>query len=495
VYDVPRPDPRLEQRPEVPPMKRLAVMGLLPAMLLAQETVAPTVDEKVGPVRGTDRGDYNLTQSWEFGYRFSSVGGDEGKYRSDVNYRNGIRLLSGSLSVNSKDGKGRLFDQFTLFTQGLGNDPYESATVRLEKNRWYRYDLLWRQNDYFNPALVTSNGTHAENSTQRWQDHDLTLFPQRHYRLRAGYSRVKQTGPALTSTALFDDRSDVYPVFRNIYRQFDDYRVGGDIDFKGFRLTIQKRWEFYKEDTKDDQTLAERGTGPATLQSFQRAAPYRGQTPAWMGNLFGETGWLLVNGRFTYASTVGDFIQSESPIGTDRFGSAQNRQILVRGRGIRPVVTGDFTVSLFPASRVTITNQTGASSTRMVGNNFYQQYDNSTFSYSSLAFQTLNLRLVTNATDVHFRITKKFDVVGGFRYSDREIHSVENSQITGSPWDGETFDQYNHTKAGFIALNWLPIKNLRLHAESEFGTNDNPFTPISQRDYHSVRAKAQYRAK
>jgi len=74
--------------------------------LAAQETVAPTVDEKVGSARGANKGDFNIVQSWELGYRFNSVGGDAGKYQSYVNYRNGVRLLSGSLYVNSKDGKG-----------------------------------------------------------------------------------------------------------------------------------------------------------------------------------------------------------------------------------------------------------------------------------------------------------------------------------------------------------------------------------------------------
>lgn len=469
-------------------MRTLTVITvLLPAVLAAQETVAPTVDSKVGSARGTNKGNYNIVQSWELGYRFASVGGDEGKYQSDVNYGNGIRLLSGSLGVNSKDGKGRWFDDFLLSTQGLGNDPYQSATVRLQKNRWYRYDLSWRQNDYLNPGLVVSNGTHLENTTRRWQDHDLVLFPQRHFRLKAGYSRVKQDGPALTTLQLFDSRGEIYPMFRNIYRQFDDYRVGGDVDFKGFRLTIQRRWEFYKEDTKDE--------GATGLQAFSRAEPYRGRTPAWLGNIFGERSWIIVNGRFTYSSTVGDFIQNEAAIGTDRFGAAQNRQILVRGRGSRPVATGDFTLTLLPMSRLTIINHTSAANTRMVGNNYYEQYDNNTQAYFGNAFQSLGLKLVTNSTDVRLRFTKRFDVFGGFRYADRTIRSVENSIFPPGPWDGVTAEQNNTTKAGIVGVNWMVTKNLRLHAESEFGTNNNPFTPISLRDYHAVRARGQYRTK
>ena len=67
----------------------------------AQETVAPTVGETTLPPRGEDAGNYNVVQSWELGYRFATIGGDEGKYRSDVNFGNGVRLLSSYLTINS----------------------------------------------------------------------------------------------------------------------------------------------------------------------------------------------------------------------------------------------------------------------------------------------------------------------------------------------------------------------------------------------------------
>ena len=135
-------------------MRKLLISLLLLPRLFAQDTVAPTVGEQVGPARGENSGDYNIVQSWELGYRYSLIGGDEGKYRSDVNFGNGVRLLSSNLTINSKDGHGKLYDEIVLTTQGLGNDPYESATLRVQKNGLYRYDMQWRLNSYFNPGLV-----------------------------------------------------------------------------------------------------------------------------------------------------------------------------------------------------------------------------------------------------------------------------------------------------------------------------------------------------
>ena len=180
-------------------MRRGLIFAVLLPALWAQDTVAPTTNESVGPARGENTGDYNIVQSWELGYRYALIGGDEQKYRSDVNFGNGIRLLSSYLSVNSKDGHGKLFDEIVLTTQGLGNDPYESATLRVQKNGLYRYDMHWRSNDYFNPGLTTAEGLHLENLNQRWQDHDLILFPTSAVRFNAGFSANNEQGPALST--------------------------------------------------------------------------------------------------------------------------------------------------------------------------------------------------------------------------------------------------------------------------------------------------------
>jgi len=267
---------------------------LLGASLLvnAQETVAPTTGETVGPTRGENVGDYNIVQSWELGYRYHLVGGDEGKYRSDVNYGNGVRLLSSFLAINSKDGHGKLYDEIVLTTQGLGNDPYQTAALRIQKNGLYRYDMLWRENDYYNPGLATAAGLHLQNLSQRWQDHDLVLFPKAKLQFRAGFSRNKEDGPALSTSNLFEsERGDIFTLFSNVQRAYTYYRVGADADFFGIKFSVLGRWEFYKEDTPYTLGGSSAGLNPTdttTLTSFNRAAPIHGETPGVTGHLTTE---------------------------------------------------------------------------------------------------------------------------------------------------------------------------------------------------------------
>ena len=95
---------------------RLLLIGCFAAALWAQPTVAPT-DVATGPERGVNTARYNVRQSFELGYRFRTVDGNEGMYRGTVNYGSGLRLLGTSLSVQSREGHGGLFDQIQLTRQ------------------------------------------------------------------------------------------------------------------------------------------------------------------------------------------------------------------------------------------------------------------------------------------------------------------------------------------------------------------------------------------
>src|SRR5436190_5704358 len=144
MHHLSRRTARIQQRPVLPEvnamMKTLYITLAALGALHAQQPVAPTTEQSGSP-RGENSGNYNITNSFETGYRWSLVGGNLGEYRSDVNFGNGLRLLSSSLSVDSKDGHGHYFDQILLNTLGLGNDPYQAVNLRIQKNGLYRYDM------------------------------------------------------------------------------------------------------------------------------------------------------------------------------------------------------------------------------------------------------------------------------------------------------------------------------------------------------------------
>ena len=474
----------------------LAIALLAASSLAAQPTVAPST-EPVGSARGQDNGNYNVVNSFETGYRFHSVDGNPLRYRSDVNFGNGIRLLGSNLTVNSKDGHGRLFDEIILSTQGLGNDPYQSAMLRIQHNRWYRYDLLWRSNEYFNPGLASAVGGHLLDTTRQLQDHDFTLFPQSRFRLIAGYSRNSQTGPGLSSINLFDSLGDQFSYFAGIDRRQREFRLGGEVLAAGFKLHVMRGWQRFEDSTSYRLDAPTPGANPndrLVLNSLSRSEPYSGSTPFWRGAIVKEgKSWYTVNARFSYAGTQRGFTFDEAVAGAGRTGAATIRQILVTGSGRRPLSTGSVTLSLFPTRSWTLTNHTAFHQTGMDGNASYREINNATSTFSVVYFQNLALRTFVNNSEASYQARKWLGVFGGYRYSNRRIQSVE-AETANIFTDRRAATQENRLKAGTAGIRLQPAKAVSIVIDAELGRADRPFLPTSERNYQAFGGRVQYKS-
>ena len=472
------------------------------AAVLAQPPVAPT-GESVGTPGGNNAENYNIVDTFELGCRFSSLGGDSDMYRATVNYTDGVRLLSSSLFVQSRSGHASWFDEIILNTQGLGGDPYESANLQVEKNGLYRYDLLWRENVFFDPALTVSFGEHLRDTTRTMQDHDLTLFPQSRFKLFLGYSRNVDDGPALSTIQVFSNNGNEYPVFANVHDEQNEYRLGADATFLGFRLNVLHSWVDFKEDTPVGLlSPLEPGNEPGlgTLVSFSDSQPYHGTSPYWRVGLFGQGAklWAL-NGRFTYVESRGGFIDNEVASVLTTPGNLMTQQVLAFGDARRPSLATNLNVSFFPASNITVTNQTTFNDNRTVGDAVYSQYLLGGPQTPIIPFTYLGIRDVANSTNIEVRLRKWFAIHSGYQYSDRHIAVVDNQENFGAPAPAAPantpYSQVNVLNAGTIGFRLRPLKSLTILADGEIGRNNQPYTPISDKNYHVLRGRADYRWK
>jgi hypothetical protein len=494
------------------------ILGLT-AAAGAQQTVAPTTPAQVGSPRGDNKGDYNVTQSFEVGYRFAEVDGDVGMYRSVVNFGNGPRLLGANLTVNSRDGHGHYFDEILLHVLGLGNDPYQNVMLRVQKNRLYRYDMLWRLDDYYNPALpiagnygltltgmgpgaplIATQGLHAFDTERRLQDHDLTLFPQSHYRFHAGYSRNSESGPALSTAQEFNATGDGFPVFTDVRRQWNEYRLGSDIEVAGFRFTVTRRWDFFKDDTPYTSAGIAAAATPAdqtVLIGFNRAYPLHGANPGWLGNLFTRRKRWAANARITYVSGSRDFLMAEAASGINQFGGPGSRQIAAGGNASRPDLAGDAALQFFPTDKLTIVNNSSVLSNRIDGQSSYSEVQNGLDLGQTIYFRYLGIRMVTNSTTVNYQVNKKLGFFTGYNYSDRLIRTIDASTLPAfaNSTVRNTYQVSNHLNSVDAGFRYRPWKPFTITADGEIGRANYPLTPISPKNYHSINGRMDYRAR
>jgi hypothetical protein len=486
-------------------IRHIGVLALFAAFLCkAQGPVAPTPGN-AGPRRGDDWEGYNIVNSFETGYRFLSLSGNQNKYRSDENFGSGVRLLNSFFSMHSKDGHGALFDELVITTNGLGGDPYESVRVSAEKNRLYEYTFYWRKNDYFNPGLTTDGGAsqHLLDTSYTLQDHDLTLFPKSPVKLLLGYSRNDQSGAGVSTVQLFnpggefDATGNIFPIFSNVNIVQNDFRLGGETHWHGFTFNVIRGWQGFKDDTPfqfSGPVLESPAGNPASLRSFLRSSPYHGTSPYWQVGLFHESRWFNWNGRFTYTGGNRTFLSNEAAIGINQFGALANQQIITGGDARRPVATGNFNITAPITSKLTITGSTSLYNVRTDGDSAYLQYDNATQSSDLLYFQYLGIRTFQTNADALYQARSWLDLHAGYLFSDRRIASTPQVVVEGldSPIP---FEQTNQLHSGVFGFRARPIKGLILSFDGEIGRATRPFTPKSDADYNTISGSLRYNLK
>ena len=205
----------------------------LPAMLLAQSSSAG--QNPPGDPEGVTTGGYVMHSSVEMGYRVNDRTGSNDMYDTLVNLQTGPRFLNETLSMQSLDHQGLLFDDLNLNSFGWGGDPNNALRLRADKNKWYNLQGSFRRDQSFfdydllanplnppssTPSIPALNSGHAFDTTRRMSDIDLTLLPQSRVSFRLGFSHDNVNGTSFSSIHIGTDALLLQPVntTMNAYR-------------------------------------------------------------------------------------------------------------------------------------------------------------------------------------------------------------------------------------------------------------------------------------
>ncbi len=234
-----------------------------PETLFAQTSTANPTAPPAPPAEpdGMTRGGYQIHQSIELGYRSTDVTGSGDMYDTLVNLQTGPRILDQTLTMQSVDHQGLLFDNLYLNSVGWGGDPNNYARLRADKNKWYNFQSSFRRDQSFfdydllanplnpptsAPSIPILNSPHSFATTRRMSDVDLTLLPQSVVSFRLGYSHNNMTGPSYSSIHEGTEGS----LLQDWNTTMNSYRLG--VDFRIAPRTVvsyDQFLDYYKGDT------------------------------------------------------------------------------------------------------------------------------------------------------------------------------------------------------------------------------------------------------
>ena len=234
---------------------------MLAAVALVAFTCSLSAQTDPSNGEGVSYGGYRVHHSIEAGYRLSDTTGNESMYNTMINLHEGPRVFEQTLSMQSENHMGTLFDDLFVNSVGWGGDPNNYMRMRVNKNSWYDFRAMFRRDqDYFdfnmlanplnpassNPNVPVETSPHGFATRRRMSDIDLTLLPQSKISFRLGYSRNNMTGPSWNSIHEGTDAqlSQPWNTTQN------SYRFGVDIKLLPRTvLSYDQFWNAYKGDT------------------------------------------------------------------------------------------------------------------------------------------------------------------------------------------------------------------------------------------------------
>ncbi len=246
-------------RPALVLMMLISGSTLVSSTLWAQSSSAAP-DSSSEP-EGIDSGGYRIHSSIELGYRYNNTTGSNDMYDTLVNLHSGPRLLDQTLSMQSLDHQGLLFDDLYLSSFGWGGEPNNALRLRADKNKWYNFHGNFRRDQNFSdfdllanplnpptstPSIPALDSPHEFETRRRMTDVDLTLLPQSQVSFRLGYSHNNMTGPSFSSIHEGTDALLLQPWNTTM----NSYRLG--VDWKVLPRTVlsyDQFLDYYKGDT------------------------------------------------------------------------------------------------------------------------------------------------------------------------------------------------------------------------------------------------------
>jgi hypothetical protein len=510
-------------------------------------------------------GDFVVKQSFEFGYRAVDVSSQKlnpadptnvSMYDTLVNLHSGPRLLEQTLSLQSPDHNGVLFDDLFVSSFGFGGDPNDVARAQVSKYNWYDFNAIFRRDWNFfdynllanplnpttsNPSIPITFSPHRYDMVRRMTDLNLTLKPQSRISVRLGYGRNSWQGPSFTTIPEASDEEVIETVLvqrNNVIT--DQYQVG--VDFKLLpRTTIS--YDQFVAHTKygtswTDQSFSwvlPNGTpadlgivwntqngqpcttpfipGPPVANpacslylAYSRQNPIRTNAPteqlSFHSNYFSR---LDITGRVSYSNV--DMRSQFSDFFNGFLADQGTRQFTTAGpiSGERIAVSADLGATLYITNKLRVSDRfrfynfripSGWNSTTQTwaGTSALDPVGPTPDAVDNTLFMRfLGENTKSNEFEVEYDFSKRVGARAGYRFqSSLYRHIGENNDLSTGDIENDSDIVPVNFHTALFGLWTRPTDKLRANVDVELTTADNFLTRISPRRSLQYRVRASY---
>jgi hypothetical protein len=437
---------------------------------------------------------YSVTVSTEVGGRWVDVNGSENKFRSDLNYRSGLRLFDSSILIENNRSGSKWFDSALFQGSGWGADPSGNFRANIDRDGQYRFTANIRRVGFFNNLNNHAVGQtlinyHNYDITRNLGDIDLTIFPESPtFRIRIGGSYNLQ-GDTYTYTSR---SSEAFPVTALADSKAYDFRAGADGKLFGFNLSGTYGYRDFRNRTIYRLLTPNEGDQPGNrfILAMERTSPIDGATH--FGTLSVQRTFARkfdFTAKILHSRTSMGFVWNEFDIYRTAT-TTQREEWSISGDANRPQTRGDLGMTWRATDKFRISNTFTYDGFNINGGNNYAQFTTSATIRRN--FTITRYRRYANLLEGDYQFNDRFAVNAGYRYTHRQVRLnwVQLSQ-TGALTDSSSEDAENSTNTFIAGTRIKPVNNWAIYADVESGKADNVFTRAGNSDFTNFRIRSR----
>lgn len=425
--------------------------------------------------------------NFQVGYQGVDVNGSEEKFRSDLNLRDTPMLFSTYLDYQPGDALQGFADRIELDLSTLGDTPFE--TLRLDINKYGRYDFHYerRKSDYFYDDLITRAelvggddlsilGDQVSFDFERVRDLlDLDIRINRRAKFNLGFDRYTRQGDSTNTVRI---QRTVYQVQKPLDERQSDYIAGFEYAWDKVTLILEERYRDY-ENAFEIFLPGQSGDSDPVLDFFFLDQPYDFTSNDHTLRVVAQpTRKLLIRFAGTLQDLGMDIAADERVKGTDGNGVPYEDETTGDGQIDRDMELLDLDLTYQFTQRWGLI--LGARSRTLDQNGAFQFGD-------GLNSGLWKIDTTSYDAGVQFAVSPQLVFSGGFLGENRDVEVSEGEDEDLSGGDRST----DHL-GWYVTAAWKPTQRFKLSADFDDSSIDDPFAAASPTSRQHARLRLRY---
>ncbi len=418
----------------------------------------------------------------KFGYRAvdTSGNGADYRYKQDLNLNPGAYLQNFSLYYNPTNELKALFDRLDINLANLGNEPFSSFNISLQKYGKYQFQWDRRKSTYFYNDRTEFGGhlydMHMFDFDRVMDSAFFKFWISKNIQLYGEYDGYTKQGE---STTTLDINRVEFEYDKPIDESSRTAVVGLNAQVQRWNFIFEQQIQDYENTNSFFLPGYEDGGGgaryPSSLYYFNQGQPYSFKTYNTIFKLNARPlNGLTIKGIAQFSNMDMELKYNEEAAGMNYLGQPFEYGVMGEGKFTRKIGNYNFDINYLLTNNIGLVSAIRYQDMKQEGEMSVEESITSDYNYDTLGVDA----------GLQFLPVSQLVLTLGYRYEQRRLTDLHTY----------TYEDKTNRNGFFGNLGWTPSRAFTLTFDYQFSNYDNPYTMTSPTNYNRLRGTLKWRS-